>query len=41
MDSLGAFKTLKVNNLDLTTCSRHVIEKVIVAYLVKKLPASY
>ena len=40
MDSLGTFKTLKINNVVLTTCSRGLIEMLIVSYLVKKLPAS-
>jgi len=41
MDSLGKFKTLKINDVEPTTCSRGLIEKLIVSYLVKKLPASY
>jgi len=36
MDSLGTFKTLKINNVELTTCSRDLVEKLIVSYLVKK-----
>jgi len=30
MDSLGTFKTLKINDVELTTCSRDLIEKLIV-----------
>ena len=30
MDSVGAFKTLKINNVELPTCSRDLIEKLIV-----------
>jgi len=41
MDSLGTIKTLKINNVELTTCSRGLIEKLIGSYLVKKLPVCY
>ena len=41
MDSLSTFRIPKMNNVELNTCSRDLVEKLIVSYLVKKLPASY
>jgi hypothetical protein len=41
MDSLCTFKTPKINDVELATCNRDLIEKLIVSFLVEKLPASY
>jgi hypothetical protein len=41
MGSLCTCKSLKINDVELTTCKRDLIEKLIVSDLVKKLPASY